>query len=131
MLSLEKVSTIERRPRKNVEITKWLKLTEKFQALQKPSISAQICSQHPGDQANRMQALLKQLSSLKYLVRQGSSIRGHKEDEGNLNELLKCRSEDVPVIKDWLTHSSYKSYDIINELIQLMAHEVLRILLHE
>ena len=103
----------------------------KFQALQQPSISAQINMQHADEQVKRREALLKQLSSLKYLVRQGTSIRGHTDDEGNLIELLKCRSEDVPVLTDWLKHSSYKSHDIINELIQLMAHEVLRTLLHD
>ena len=87
--------------------------------------------QHADEQVKRREALLKQLSSLKYLVRQGTSIRGHKDDEGNLIEMLKCRSEDVPVLTDWLNHSSYKSHDIINELIQLMAHEVLQTLLHD
>ena len=101
----------------------------KFQALQQPSISAQMNLHHADDQRNRKAALLKQLSSLKYLVKQGTGIRGHEDDEGNLIEMLKCRSEDVPVLTEWLKHSSYKSHDIINELIQLMAHDILRTLL--
>ena len=39
--------------------------------------------------------LMNLLSSLKLLLRQGSAIRGHKE-EGNLYQVLKCRGEDVP-----------------------------------
>ena len=101
----------------------------KFQAFQQPSISSQINLQHADEQVKQRDALLKQLSSLKYLVRQGTSIRGHKDDEGNLIEMLKCCSEDVPALADWLEHRSYKSHDIINELIQLMAHEVLWTLL--
>ena len=38
-----------------------------------------------------------QLTSLKYLTRQGLAIRGH-EIEGNLPQLLQCRAENVPVI---------------------------------
>ena len=72
----------------------------KFQAFQQPSISSQINLQHADKQVKQREALLKQLSSLKYLVRQGTSIRGHKDDEGNLIEMLKCRSEDVPALAD-------------------------------
>ena len=42
----------------------------------------------------RQQMLIKQLSSLKYLVRQGMAVRGHEEMEGNLLQLLKLRSND-------------------------------------
>ena len=102
-----------------------------FQAFQQPSISSQINLQHADEQVKRLEALLKQFSSLKYLLRQGTRIRGHKNDECNLIEMLKCHSEDVPALANWLKHSSYKSHDIINELIQLMAHEVRRTLLHD
>ena len=53
-------------------------------------------------------------------------LRGHKEEEGNLWQLLKCCAEDDPVLKEWFSHSSYKSHDIINELIQLMANQQLK-----
>ena len=35
------------------------------------------------------------------------------------------RSEDVAVMKDWLTYNKYMSPDIINELLELMGRKVL------
>ena len=97
----------------------------KYKALQRPSVSAQINKQIAQEQLAQRQAFLTQLSSLRYLMRQRMGVRGHKE-EGNLQQLLKCRAEDVPILKEWLSHSSYKSHDITNEIIQLMAHQVLK-----
>ena len=45
---------------------------------------------------HRTMKLMKLLSSLKLLLRQGSAIRGHKEEEGNLYQVLKCQDEDAP-----------------------------------
>ena len=36
--------------------------------------------------------LLKVMSSLMYLLKQGLSIRGHREEDGNLMQLLYLRS---------------------------------------
>ena len=103
----------------------------KYEAVQRPSVSAQINMQVAGEQLTRRKGFLKQLSFLRYLVRQGMGLRGHKEEEGNLWQLLKCCAEDDPVLKEWFSHSSYKSHDIINELIQLMAHQQLKKLLQD
>lgn len=46
--------------------------------------------------------LLKQLSSLRYLLRQGLALRGHDENEGNLVQLLLLRTEDCAGLKGWL-----------------------------
>ena len=46
--------------------------------------------------------LLKLLSSIKYLVWQGLALRGHVENESNLIQLLKCRSEDIEGMDKWL-----------------------------
>ena len=81
----------------------------KYRALQRPRVSAQINQQIAQEQLARRQAFLTQLSSLRYLMRQGMGVRGHKEEEGNLQQLLKCRAEDIPTLKEWLNHSSYKS----------------------
>ena len=64
-------------------------------------------------------------------MRQGMALRGHNENEGNLYQLLKCRSEDVTALSTWLNKSQYLSHDIINELIKIMAHKVLREILSE
>ncbi len=103
----------------------------KYTALQQSSVAVQLSHQVASDQLKRRDALLRQLSSLRYLLRQGLAIRGHVEEDGNLQQLLKCRSEDVPTLEEWLKDSNYKSHDIVNELIQLMAHQLLRRLLDE
>ena len=46
------------------------------------------------EKADNRQCLLKVLSSLRFLVRQDSAIRGHDEKDGNLYQLLKLRCED-------------------------------------
>ena len=59
------------------------------------------------------------LSSLKYLLRQGLPIHGHKESEGSL---LKLQSNDCPQLKEWLDDNQYLSHDMVNELIILMGN---------
>ena len=47
------------------------------------------------DRANNWHCLLKVLSSLQYLARQGCAIRGHDDKcEGNLYQLMKFISKD-------------------------------------
>ena len=48
------------------------------------NVACMLDSAHKELQKTRKLMLLKQLSSLKYLVRQGLAIRGHCEMEGNL-----------------------------------------------
>lgn len=58
--------------------------------------------------------LLKKLSSLKLLLRQGLPVRGHDEGKGNLLQLLVLRSEDDPNLSSWLRDKKYLSPDILN-----------------
>ena len=92
-----------------------------YKALRLPSLTAQLSLQHSKDQKKHWEQLLKQLTSLRLLVHQGIPLCCHTEDERNLYQLQKCRSEDVTIIKDWLDNSNYKSPEIINELLQLMV----------
>ena len=79
----------------------------------------------------RQRMLVKQFASLRYLVRQGLAIRGHEENEGYLSQLLRLRSADNPDMLQWLKDGKYLSPDILNEMIKLMADNVLRELLVE
>ena len=72
--------------------------------------------------------LLKQLSSLRYLARQGLAIRGHSENEGNLMQLLLLHCEDNPQLKQCLVAKKYLSHDILNEQISLMANHVTEVI---
>ncbi len=98
----------------------------KLQSCQQPSVAAQLSNQLLIDQKYRREMLMKVLSSLRFLLQQGLPIRGHKEEDSNLIQLLKCRSEDVHGLHRWLDDGKYLSHDIINEM---MAHEVLRSIL--
>ena len=62
--------------------------------MKQPTITAQLNSQANREQKENRDMLLKQLSSLRYLARQGLAIRGHSEKEGNLMQLLLLGSED-------------------------------------
>ena len=73
--------------------------------------------------------LLKQLSNLSFLLRQGLAIRGHTEVEGNLLQLMTLQSEDCPGLKRWLDKHQYLSHAIENEMIIPMGNTLLRTLL--
>ena len=101
----------------------------KLRNLHAPSVAAQLVLQAQSTQAENQLMLLRQLSSLKLLLRQGMAIRGHKEENGNLVQLMLLRSEDVPGLKKWLEKHQYMSHQIVNEMITLMGNTVLRKLL--
>lgn len=103
----------------------------KLELMKQPTITAQLSSQAKREQKENRDMLLKQLSSLRYLARQGLAIRGHSENEGNLMQLLLLRCEDNPLLKQWLVAKKYLSHDILNEQIGLMANHMLRKLLQE
>lgn len=71
-------------------------------------------------------ALLKIISSLLYLSRQGLAIRGHVDINSNIQQLLILRAEDVPELKSWLLRTKYKwlSHDIQNEILSLLSREI-------
>ena len=65
----------------------------KFSRRVAPGINVQINTELKKLQQMR-RSFLKQLSSLKMLLRQGLAIRGHDAFDGNLEQLLQLRSED-------------------------------------
>lgn len=98
----------------------------KLKASRGPSVVAVANSGYALTQERRRSLFLKQLTSLKLLLCQGLPIRGHVDVAGNLYQLMKCRSKDVPQLSQWLENKDYQSPEIVNELIKLMAKEVLR-----
>ena len=95
------------------------------------NVAAQLDKQHKDQQSTRRFLFLKQLSSLKYLLRQGLAIRGRETLESNLIQQLKTRSEDVPELSQWIENGQYLSSDIINELIEMMGNAVVRSILED
>ena len=86
------------------------------------SVACMVDEQVKSAQAVRRTFLLKQLSSMRYLGRQGIGVRGHTDEESNLIQLLKTRAEDVPCLHQWIKEGKYLSHDIINELYEIMAN---------
>ena len=100
----------------------------KLKVTEQPSVISQLVSSSLRDKEQRRKM---QLSSLRYLARQGLAVRGHKDEEGNLFQLLKCRATVVHGVDEWLKSGKYLSHDIINELVEIMALNLLRNLLTE
>ena len=46
-------------------------------------------------------------------------------------QLLKCRADDVEGLESWIHEGKYLSHHIVNELLEMMAHQLLRGLLNE
>ena len=93
------------------------------------STNAQLNTQIEKMQSVRRKALLKQLQCLRFLLRQGLSLRGHTETEGNLYQLLTMMSTESSEISSWLRDRKYLSPVIVNEQILLMGLTVARTLL--
>lgn len=67
----------------------------------------------------------------RYLARQGLALRGDADAESNLIQLLRLRADDKPQVMKWLERSSrkYTSHENQNEMLEIMAHQILRKLL--
>lgn len=76
-------------------------------------------------QHNRRYSLLKQLSALRYLLRQGLAVRNDHAGGSNLTIMLQTvLDEDT-----WVQDKRYQSPEIVNELIEIMGHSLLRSML--
>ena len=98
-----------------------------------PGVDSLLNKQLDSEQLFHRKMLMKLLSAIFYLTRQGLPLRGHHEDknsfEGNLYQLLLLQSEDNPGMESWLHQREYISPDISNELITMMGQFILRSIL--
>ncbi|KMQ84012.1 zinc finger mym-type protein 1-like protein, partial [Lasius niger] len=121
----------------------WKKAIEKFKAHQKCDahlqavlafnqkkipLEVQLNDAVAKNQAEARTCLTKIITSLRFLARQGLAIRGHEHYEGNFYNLLKLRTTDFPPLEKWLEKEKEKMThpSVQNELLELMAHEILR-----
>ena len=84
--------------------------------------------QHWQEKMECHQCLLKVLSNMKLLVRQGLPLRGYgDESDSNFHQLLKLRSGDDPQVKTWLSKNieTYTSADVTNEMLKVIVVQVL------
>ena len=92
-------------------------------------IGEQLSLQHAKEKESNRTAFLKILKSIQYLARQGLPLRGAGDDSnGNFVQLLNLMSEGSLMMKDWLKRktNTYTSHNIQNEIINLMAKQVLK-----
>ncbi len=93
------------------------------------NIGEQLCRQYSEQLLERRQCLLKILSCIRYLGRQGLPLRGRgTEEDSNYIQLLRLRGEDDHRVIHWLQKKTdkYTSGEAQNELLKTMAHQVLR-----
>ena len=120
----------------------WKKAIERFKdhkhsVVHKNAVMTIVASKDPIDQQllreventrkKHQQSLLKQLSVLHYLLRQGIAIRNDHAGGSNLSVML----EKVLDESAWVTEGKYQSPECINEMIEIMAHKVLRSLISD
>ena len=78
--------------------------------------------------------LLKIVENLQYFCRQGQPVQGSTNKESSFYQLLKLRGKDDPALIKWMEKESgdkYTSHDIQNEMIERMAHQMLRDLVND
>ena len=102
----------------------------KYESLSRPGVLEIANSALKKDQKERREMLMKQLHSLRFLMRQGLAVRGHSNtDEGNLYQLMKFQAVGSSQLQSWLIDKKYQSPEIVNEQIRLMSKQVLRSIL--
>ena len=91
-------------------------------------IGEQLVQFHAKEKEYNCKMLLKIMSSIRYLARQGLAMRGDgDEEDGNFTQLLKVKGEDDPAVLEWLKRKSnkYTSHEVQNDLLRVMARHVL------
>lgn len=64
---------------------------------------------------------------MQFLARQGTTIHGHENSEGNFRQLLRLRSEDVEGLESWIERrSNFLSPQIQNEILQILSLNIVR-----
>lgn len=81
-------------------------------------IEAQLSQQKAAEQQKCRIALMKLLSSVRYLLRQGLALRGHSSHAGNYAELVKLRCDDSNELRAFVNKiTNYMSPEPQNEMI--------------
>lgn len=95
-------------------------------------MSVQLVRQLAREQQVASKTLSVIISTLKFLARQGLAVRGHTETSGNFSQLLMARGCDVPELAAFMQRrNSFLSHDIQNEILETMAHDVLRSIIRD
>jgi len=102
-------------------------VTAEQHSMRGDSVDKRLIRSRNEQQSTSRRMLVKLITSLRFLARQGLAVRGREELNGNFMQLLKLRAEDSAELSQWMSRTqTFCSHDIQNELLQLMAHAVLR-----
>ena len=102
------------------------------QHLKGTSIRVQLDQQVSLEQKKNLNCLEIIFSSIEYLARQCLPLRGHEERRGNFYQLVKLRANDCVDLKMWMERKrAYLSYEIQNEILRIMSHQILRSILKD
>ena len=79
-------------------------------------------------QQKKLSALMKILSSIRYLARRRLPLRSHNDSDSNFRQLLLLQAEDGPNFQEWLHKETNRfiSSVIQNEVLKDMAMHILR-----
>ena len=83
-----------------------------------------MSKEHESEKEKARHCLLKIISALTYLARQGLAMRkGNAEFDSNFYQLLKAWAEDDPILTKWLEkkRENFTSHEIQKEMLMLMA----------
>ena len=87
-------------------------------------VGEHISSAHEEDKANNRKALMKILSNIRFLARQGIPLRGDGDgNNSNFTQIFHLRTEDNPALSTWLVKKTnkYSSWQMQNEMLKVMA----------
>jgi len=94
----------------------------------KKGILCQLSDQATEEQKNNLKVLQCIASSVKYLAAQGLPLRGHDDENGNFKQLLWLRSDDVPLLKNWLLkdskYATYTTFQTQNEFLEIFSKQI-------
>ena len=92
-------------------------------------VGEMLSREHAQEKSENRQCLLRILSNIRFLSRQGLALRGDGDEvDSNFMQLLKLRGLDDPRIEAWLSKKTnkYTSHEAQNEILKVMALSTLR-----
>ena len=100
----------------------------------KADVGEMLSSQLVREKQANWEYLLKVMSTMRYLARQALALRGDgDEKDSNFYQLLVLHGENMPEIKAMMEKKQlkYTSHEIQNELLNIMAQQVLHKVVHQ
>ena len=88
-----------------------------------------LSQEYEGEKKENRERLLKILSNIRFLARQGMALRGDGDgSNSSFVQIMKLRGEDDSKLVRWMKKKTnkYTSAEMQNEMLQVMALKILR-----